>query len=203
MLGHSHSRVIWCHMAGMDQGSGMIHLHIVGPDAVGRLHATLPGLILTDAPVSSHGLQSALTYAVDCSFNSISIDGDISMNDMIIALANGTSTGVERSTTIKDMILTRRQIWMHTPQPMPPYIQRSSAATGNMASGNPTLTGVFESAQGVSHLYPQSRHQGKTIVIPPLTCCSPPHLGKHLGKYQCLTLGLCHRHPLVVIVSPR
>jgi len=42
------------------------------------------------------------------------------------------------------------------PQPMPPYIQRLSAATGNIASGNSTLTGVFESAQGVSHLYPRS-----------------------------------------------
>ena len=38
------------------------------------------------------------------------------------------------------------------PQPMPPYIQRSSAAAGSMPSSNPTPTGVFESAQGVSHL---------------------------------------------------
>jgi len=90
-------------MAGMDQGAGMIHLRIVGPDAVGRLHAMLPGLILTDAPVSSRGLQGALTYAVDRNFNSISIDGDISMNDTIIALANGTGTGVEWSITIEDI----------------------------------------------------------------------------------------------------
>jgi len=90
-------------MAGMDKGAGMIHPRMAGPDAVGGLHATLLGLILTDAPVSPRSLQSALTYAVDRSFNSISIDGDMSTNDTIIALANGAGAGVERSTTIEDI----------------------------------------------------------------------------------------------------
>ncbi|KAI6008503.1 arginine biosynthesis bifunctional protein ARG7 [Pisolithus marmoratus] len=39
------------------------------------LHATLLGLVLTDAPVSPRSLQSALSYAVDRNFNSISVDG--------------------------------------------------------------------------------------------------------------------------------
>lgn len=91
-------------MAGMDKGAGMIHPQMgdpaspaglvhssatpSSPPATG-LHATLLGLILTDAPVSPKSLQSALTYAVERSFNSISVDGDMSTNDTIIVLANG------------------------------------------------------------------------------------------------------------------
>ena len=80
-------------IAGMDKGAGMIHPRMAGPDSVGGLHATLLGLILTDAPVSPRSLQSALTYAIDRSFNSISIDGDMSTNDTVIALANGAGAG--------------------------------------------------------------------------------------------------------------
>ena len=75
-------------MAGMDKGAGMIHPNM-GPAAP---HATLLGCILTDAPVSPRSLQSALTYAVERSFNSISVDGEMSTNDTILVLANGAAT---------------------------------------------------------------------------------------------------------------
>lgn len=74
-------------IAGMDKGAGMIHPNM-GPPA-STLHATLLGCILTDAPVHPPSLQKALNYAVERSFNSISVDGDMSTNDTIIALANG------------------------------------------------------------------------------------------------------------------
>ncbi|RDX50811.1 arginine biosynthesis bifunctional protein ARG7 [Lentinus brumalis] len=77
-------------LAGMDKGAGMIHPDM-GPPS-GQLHATLLGCILTDAAISPRSLQSALTYAVDRSFNSISVDGDMSTNDTIIVLANGAAT---------------------------------------------------------------------------------------------------------------
>ncbi|TFY71276.1 hypothetical protein EVG20_g1733 [Dentipellis fragilis] len=73
------------HMAGMDKGAGMIHPNMGPP------HATLLGCIMTDAAVSHRSLQSALTYAVDRSFNSISVDGDMSTNDTIVVLANGAA----------------------------------------------------------------------------------------------------------------
>ncbi|KNZ78684.1 Arginine biosynthesis bifunctional protein ArgJ, mitochondrial [Termitomyces sp. J132] len=86
------------HMAGMDKGAGMIHPDM-GPASTSfapkSLHATLLGCILTDAPVSPRSLQSALTYAVERSFNSISVDGDMSTNDTIIVLANGAAAGKE------------------------------------------------------------------------------------------------------------
>lgn len=68
-------------MAGISKGAGMIHPNM----------ATLLGFMVTDAYVKPELLQKALTYAVDRSFNSISIDGDMSTNDTISVLANGAS----------------------------------------------------------------------------------------------------------------
>jgi len=70
---------------GIDKGAGMIHPRMGPP------HATLLGLIATDAAVEPKALQSALTYAIDRSFNSISVDGDMSTNDTVVAFANGAS----------------------------------------------------------------------------------------------------------------
>jgi glutamate N-acetyltransferase/amino-acid N-acetyltransferase len=72
-------------IAGIDKGAGMIHPNMGPP------HATLLGLIATDAAIGPRSLQNALTYAVERSFNSISVDGDMSTNDTIIAFANGAS----------------------------------------------------------------------------------------------------------------
>ncbi|KAJ7432645.1 hypothetical protein B0H11DRAFT_2379280 [Mycena galericulata] len=79
-------------MAGMDKGAGMIHPDM-GPATTPfpALHATLLGCILTDAAVSPRSLQNALTYAVERSFNSISVDGEMSTNDTILVLANGAA----------------------------------------------------------------------------------------------------------------
>lgn len=84
-------------MAGMSKGAGMIHPDM-GPTAVApakTLHATLLSCILTDAPITPDALQSALTYATDRSFNSISVDGDMSTNDTILVLANGAAGGTD------------------------------------------------------------------------------------------------------------
>jgi len=47
-------------------------------------HVTLLGCIITDMVELLHSLQSALTYAVDHSFNSISIDGDMILLNVTI-----------------------------------------------------------------------------------------------------------------------
>lgn len=81
-------------IAGIDKGAGMIHPDM-GPatpaPGTGSLHATLLGMIATDAAVSPQALQDALTYAVNRSFNSISVDGDMSTNDTVVVFANGAS----------------------------------------------------------------------------------------------------------------
>ncbi|KAK9485895.1 arginine biosynthesis protein ArgJ [Lipomyces starkeyi] len=70
-------------VAGLAKGAGMIHPNM----------ATLLGYFVTDAPVTPNALSSILKYAVERSFNSISVDGDTSTNDTIAALANGAAGG--------------------------------------------------------------------------------------------------------------
>lgn len=68
-------------IAGVAKGAGMIH-----PDM-----ATMLSFIMTDADVAQSELEEALRYAVHRSFNSISVDGDTSTNDMVVVMANGAS----------------------------------------------------------------------------------------------------------------
>jgi glutamate N-acetyltransferase/amino-acid N-acetyltransferase len=66
-------------IAGVAKGSGMIHPNM----------ATMLGFITTDAVIAPNVLQRALKQSVDASFNSITVDGDSSTNDMVLALASG------------------------------------------------------------------------------------------------------------------
>lgn len=66
-------------VTGLAKGSGMIEPNM----------ATMLAFILTDANVEKHALQCALRAATDTTFNRISVDGDQSTNDSVIALANG------------------------------------------------------------------------------------------------------------------
>jgi glutamate N-acetyltransferase/amino-acid N-acetyltransferase len=72
-------------IVGIDKGAGMIHPNMGPP------HGTLLGVIATDASIDPKALQTALTFAVDRSFNSITVDGDMSTNDTILCLANGAA----------------------------------------------------------------------------------------------------------------
>jgi glutamate N-acetyltransferase/amino-acid N-acetyltransferase len=67
------------------KGSGMIQPNM----------ATMLCFITTDAAIDSKLLQAALSEVVEVSFNMISIDGDMSTNDMAIVLANGAAGNPE------------------------------------------------------------------------------------------------------------
>ncbi len=66
---------------GMCKGAGMI-----SPDM-----ATMLGFIFCDAQVEDKWWQEALRRSVDKSFNCITVDGDTSTNDTVMAFANGAS----------------------------------------------------------------------------------------------------------------
>ncbi|MHC1791667.1 bifunctional glutamate N-acetyltransferase/amino-acid acetyltransferase ArgJ [Solidesulfovibrio sp.] len=66
---------------GMAKGAGMIAPNM----------ATMIGVLLCDAKVGSLWWQEAVAAAADRSFNSITVDGDTSTNDCVLALANGAS----------------------------------------------------------------------------------------------------------------
>ena len=55
--------------------------------------ATMLGVITTDANVPPDLLREILSLAVKRSFNCITVDGDMSTNDTVIALANGAAGG--------------------------------------------------------------------------------------------------------------
>ena len=62
--------------------------------------ATMLGVVTTDAAISPDCLQAATRYAVDRSFNAISVDGDMSTNDTVVVLANGQSPQLQPSDAI-------------------------------------------------------------------------------------------------------
>jgi glutamate N-acetyltransferase/amino-acid N-acetyltransferase len=72
---------------GCCKGAGMI-----GPQLVP--HATMLGYIFTDLAAAPEQLAAMLTPTVETSFNSVTIDGDMSTNDTVLLLASGAS-GVE------------------------------------------------------------------------------------------------------------
>jgi glutamate N-acetyltransferase/amino-acid N-acetyltransferase len=68
-------------LGGIAKGSGMIHPNM----------ATMLAFVTCDAAVSTSLWQQMLSRAADKSFNQITVDGDTSTNDCLIALANGQS----------------------------------------------------------------------------------------------------------------
>ncbi|MES2753234.1 MAG: bifunctional glutamate N-acetyltransferase/amino-acid acetyltransferase ArgJ [Pseudomonadota bacterium] len=68
-------------IAGVIKGSGMI-----APDM-----ATMLGFVFTDAAVAPGFLQQALAQANDASFSCITVDGDTSTSDTVLAFATGAA----------------------------------------------------------------------------------------------------------------
>lgn len=70
-------------VAGAAKGSGMIHPEM----------ATMLAFLTSDVPVDAASLVPLVKETADASFNMITIDGDTSPNDMLVALANGAAGG--------------------------------------------------------------------------------------------------------------
>ena len=68
-------------LAGIAKGAGMIHPRM----------ATMLSFITTDVAIKPRVLQTMLRNAVEGSFNRLSVVGDTSTNDTVVALANGAS----------------------------------------------------------------------------------------------------------------
>lgn len=66
-------------IAGIAKGAGMIMPNM----------ATMLSFIISDVAVETSFLQQAFRRAVNCSFNAITVDGDMSTNDTCLIMANG------------------------------------------------------------------------------------------------------------------
>ena len=71
---------------GIAKGAGMIEPNM----------ATLLGFILTDVRIDRDELRETLSFCVNHSFNQISVDGDMSTSDMVIAISSGRKDSVPR-----------------------------------------------------------------------------------------------------------
>ncbi|HRJ72753.1 MAG TPA: bifunctional glutamate N-acetyltransferase/amino-acid acetyltransferase ArgJ [Terrimicrobiaceae bacterium] len=69
------------HIGGIAKGAGMIDPNM----------ATMLCVVTTDALLSQAALRQAVRASVETSFNRITVDGDMSTNDTVFALANGAS----------------------------------------------------------------------------------------------------------------
>lgn len=77
-------------IAGLAKGAAMI-----GPKM-----ATMLGVVLTDAALTSAEAQRMLAAEVEDSFNCISVDGHMSTNDTVLLLANGAAGGPTLSSPV-------------------------------------------------------------------------------------------------------
>ena len=82
-------------VGGMAKGAGMINPNM----------ATMLCIVTTDAKVSKGTLQNALHHAAERTFNRITVDGDMSTNDTVLALANGAAGGASIKTGTPDHVL--------------------------------------------------------------------------------------------------
>ncbi len=71
-------------IGGMAKGSGMIHPNM----------ATMISTITTDIAISPTLLEKALKTVADSSFNRISVDGDTSVCDQVVIMANGMAENI-------------------------------------------------------------------------------------------------------------
>lgn len=76
-------------IGGICKGAGMIAPGMSETGAPPGLHATMLSFLTTDAAVERRTLQECLNKAVAQSFNSVTVDGDMSTNDTVLLLANG------------------------------------------------------------------------------------------------------------------
>jgi glutamate N-acetyltransferase / amino-acid N-acetyltransferase len=84
-------------ITGISKGSGMIHPNM----------ATMLGYIATDAAVSQSALENIIHYAVNKSFNCITVDGDTSTNDSLIMMATGLAENAEIIESSADFVTLR------------------------------------------------------------------------------------------------
>ncbi|MEQ1767936.1 MAG: bifunctional glutamate N-acetyltransferase/amino-acid acetyltransferase ArgJ [Methylotenera sp.] len=84
-------------ITGISKGSGMIHPNM----------ATMLGYVATDVAVSQSALESIIQYAVNKSFNCITVDGDTSTNDSLIFMATNLAGNAEITEASADYIVLR------------------------------------------------------------------------------------------------
>ena len=88
-------------ICGIAKGAGMIEPNM----------ATTLSFIMTDANISKRCLKSLFKQAVNCSFNSITVDGCMSTNDTTIILANGVAGNKQIAGPSKNLTIFKEMLF--------------------------------------------------------------------------------------------
>ncbi len=88
-----------CRLGGICKGAGMICPNM----------ATMLCFLTTDVAIDAELLRAALREAVECSFNCITVDGDMSTNDTVAILANGAAGNAKLTSAEDDGYLAFRE----------------------------------------------------------------------------------------------
>ncbi|HWI62670.1 MAG TPA: bifunctional glutamate N-acetyltransferase/amino-acid acetyltransferase ArgJ [Symbiobacteriaceae bacterium] len=126
----------------MAKGSGMIHPNM----------ATMLGFLTTDADVDAGALHVALKAATEKSFNMITVDGDTSTNDMVIALANGMAknTRVVLGSTLYDAFAAAlEQVLIHLAKEVARDGEGATKLVEMRVKGAPTVADARKAAKAV------------------------------------------------------
>ena len=135
-------------LGGMCKGAGMIHPNM----------CTMLGFLTTDVNISKEMLQKALREDVVDSFNMISVDGDTSTNDTLLALANGLAENEEITSEGEEYDKFREALRFVTT-----YLARKMAGDGEGA------TALFETKVVGAASKEDARTLAKSVVCSSLT----------------------------------
>ena len=122
--------------AGIAKGSGMIAPNM----------ATMLGFIVTNFPCRNSELQACLSEACNYSFNLISVDGDTSTNDMVLALAV-PEVGI---TNTPESFLEFKKLLTQTCQSLSQQIIRDGEGATRLISIEVSEASTYESAKQIA-----------------------------------------------------
>lgn len=145
-------------MLGFVKGAGMIEPNM----------ATMLGFFVTDLAVAPQVLHEVLRRVVDRSFNAISVDGDQSTSDMVVAMANGVSGG-------SCSALELERVWQPLADQLALEVVRNGEGTAHVIEV--TVRGLANTSL--------ARHIGRQVVNSPLVKTAvygnDPNIGRILG----------------------
>jgi len=129
-------------IAGVAKGSGMIRPNM----------ATMLAFICTDLDISSALLKSALKIACVQSFNRISVDGDTSTNDMVLAMANGMSGAVvEESDDALEFQKSLNEVMLELSKMIVKDGEGATKLVKIVIKGAASAEDAYKAAEAVSH----------------------------------------------------
>lgn len=129
-------------VSGVAKGSGMIRPNM----------ATMLAFICTDLDISSTLLKSSLKIACDQSFNRISVDGDTSTNDMVLAMANGMSNAaVEESDDALEFQKILNEVMMELSKMIVRDGEGATKLVKIVVNGAVSAEDAYKVAEAVSH----------------------------------------------------